>query len=144
MVFSNIISINVSVSVWYTQVFQIIFPCKAMASSNIIPINVNFVKLQETGSSSAKIIKIFLGQESLKHLSSPWNISHLSGYPSTTKSPSSKNYSMCNYEPLSLSNMKRHCSIYLFSFLRIISLLCSIDSLIKDSVFTKWKYNSLA
>ena len=41
-----------------------------MVSSDITPINVNFVTIRETGSSGAKIIKKFLGKESLKHLSS--------------------------------------------------------------------------
>ena len=37
-----------------------------MVSSNIIPININFVTIYETGSSSSKIIK-FLGEKSLKY-----------------------------------------------------------------------------
>ena len=41
-----------------------------MVSSDITPINVNFVTIRETGSSGAKIITTFLGKESLKHLSS--------------------------------------------------------------------------
>ena len=38
-----------------------------MVSSNIIPININFVTIYETGSSSSKIIKKFLGEKSLKY-----------------------------------------------------------------------------
>ena len=38
-----------------------------MVSSNIIPININFVTIYETGSSSSKIIKKFLGKKSLKY-----------------------------------------------------------------------------
>ena len=49
------------------------------------------------------------------------------GYPSTIRSPSSKINSMCIYEPLGLSNMKSYCYIYLFSYLRIICLLCFIE-----------------
>ena len=37
------------------------FLCNAMVSSNIIPLNVNFVTAHETGKSSAKIIKKFRG-----------------------------------------------------------------------------------
>ena len=65
------------------------------------------------------------------------------GFPSTTQNPSTTNYSICNYEPLPFSNMKRYCCIYLFSFLRIIYLLCSTECLIKDGIFTEWKYSSL-
>ena len=46
---------------------KLFFPCSAMVYSNIIPINVNFVTIHETGSSSGKIIKRFRGKESLKH-----------------------------------------------------------------------------
>ena len=56
---SNIIPINASVSGWYIEMLQIIFP-----------IQLNFVTIHETGSSSSKIIKEVLGKESLKHLSS--------------------------------------------------------------------------
>ena len=49
---------------------KLFFPCKGMVSFNITPTNVNFVTIHETGSSSFKIIKKFLGKESLKHLSS--------------------------------------------------------------------------
>ena len=42
---------------------NIFFTCNAMVSSNIIPINVNFVTIHETGSSSPKIVKKFLGKE---------------------------------------------------------------------------------
>ena len=41
-----------------------------MASSNIISININSVTICETGSGSAKIVKKFPGNESLKHLPS--------------------------------------------------------------------------
>ena len=58
-------------------------------------------------------------------------------YPSTTQRPSSRNYSICSYEPLSFSNMKMYWSIYLLSFLRIICLLCSIECLIRDGVFPR-------
>ena len=69
----------------------------------------------------------------------PWrSVFHVYWCPSTTQSPSSKNYSICSYEPLPLSSMKRCCSICLFTFLRIICLLCFTECLIKDEVFTKF------
>ena len=45
-------------------------PCNARLAPNIILINVNFVTIHKTGSSSAKIIQKCLGKESLTHLSS--------------------------------------------------------------------------
>ena len=50
--------------------FKLFFPCKAMVSSNITPINGNFVTIHETGITSAKIINKFIGKKSLKHISS--------------------------------------------------------------------------
>ena len=67
MVPSYIIPVGVSVSGWYKQMLQIIlFPMQW----NDIPINVSFITIHETGSSSAKIIKKCICKESLKHLSS--------------------------------------------------------------------------
>ena len=64
----NLADSNVSISGWYIQMLQIIFPCGAMVYANIVSINVNFVTIHETGINSGKIIKIFRGIESLKHL----------------------------------------------------------------------------
>ena len=49
---------------------KLFFPCNGMLSSNIMPTNVNFVTVHETGSSSSQIIKKFHSKEFLKHLSS--------------------------------------------------------------------------
>ena len=77
-------------------------------------------------SASCKFFGIFF----LKIESSYW-------YPSTTQSPSSKNYSVCSYEPLPLSNIKRCCSIAFFHFLESFAY-CFIECLIKYEVFTKF------
>ena len=60
------------ISFWLvnTNVANYFFSCNAMVSSNIIPINVNFITIHETGNSSSKIIKKFLDKKYLKHLSS--------------------------------------------------------------------------